>query len=355
MNVIRVLIIDDSAFMRKVLTDILNSDDGCMEVIATARNGEVGLAKIEELKPDVITLDVEMPQMDGLECLEHIMDKHPTPVVMLSSEVERGKRKTLKAMALGAVDFITKPSGHISLDIGMMRDEIVHKVLTAANANLAHVNSVDLTSKEPIAKHTITHTPKDITMIAIGASTGGPRALQKMLEGLPKGFSTPLLIVQHMPEKFTTSLAKRLDSLFDMCVKEAVNGELIQPQTVYIAPGNYHMKVRMVGRTHAIELTQEEAVNGHRPSVDVLFQSFKTLSRVNKIAVILTGMGSDGAKGVSALKQTDPQSIILAEAQSSAIVYGMPKAAVETNAVNHTIPLDQVGKLLTNIVGEVGG
>lgn len=353
MNAIRVLAIEDSAFMRKVLTDILNSD-GRIEVIATARNGDDGLTKLEALQPDVITLDVEMPHMDGLMCLEHIMERRPTPVVMLSSEVEQGKRKTLKAISLGAVDFITKPNGHISLDIDTMRDEIIHKVLTAANANVLHVNNTDVHHEGPPAEHTISHSPKDITMIAIGTSTGGPRALQKVLEGLPKGFSTPILIVQHMPEKFTMSLAKRLDTLSDMNVKEAVNGELIQPKTVYIAPGNYHMKIREVGRAHAVELTREMAVNGHRPSVDVLFQSFKTLNRVNKIAVILTGMGSDGAKGIKALKQTDPQTIILAEAQSSAIVYGMPKEAAKTNMVNHIIPLEQVGKLFTNIVGEMG-
>ena len=354
MSAIRVLIIDDSAFMRKILSDMINSSSSGMKVVASARNGKVGLAKIKELEPDVVTLDVEMPQMDGLTCLEHIMEEHPTPVVMLSSEVERGKWKTLKAMALGAVDFITKPSGHISLDIDTMRDEIIHKVLTAGNANLAHINNQDIRPKEPVAKHIITYMPKDFTMIVIGTSTGGPRALQKVLEGLPKGFSTPILIVQHMPARFTASLANRLDGLFDIHVKEAIDGEIIQPKTVYIAPGNYHMKVRAVGQSYFIELNQDIPVNGHRPSVDVLFHSVKALSGVNKIAVILTGMGSDGAKSVKALKETDPQAIILAEDQSSAIVYGMPKAAIETDAVNHIIPLEQVGKLLTNITGEMG-
>ncbi|HLQ72482.1 MAG TPA: chemotaxis response regulator protein-glutamate methylesterase [Bacillota bacterium] len=353
MNVIRVLIIEDSAFMRRVLKDILNNDDR-MEVIATARNGADGLLKIKQFQPDVITLDVEMPQMDGITCLEEIMNRYPTPVVMLSSEVEQGKRKTLKAMSLGAVDFIAKPSGQISLDIDKMRDEIVHKVLTAAVANVKQVNDAPTYQKAPLAEHKVNYKPKGVTMIATGASTGGPRALQKVLEELPNGFSTPILIVQHMPEKFTTSLANRLNALSDMLVKEAVNGELIQPKTVYIAPGNFHMKIRMVGRAYAIELTQETLVNGHRPSVDVLFRSLKTLSRVNKIAVILTGMGSDGANGVHALKQTDPQTIILAESKSSAIVYGMPKAAVQTNTVNHIVPLQQMGKLLTNIVGEMG-
>lgn len=352
MNIIRALIIEDSAFMRKVLSDILSSDER-MEVIAIARNGADGLKKVEHLRPDVVTLDVEMPEMDGITCLKHIMERCPTPVVMLSSEIEQGKRKTLQAMSLGAVDFITKPSGQISLDIDQMRDEIVHKVTTAAFANVTHVNRMEIVKKGPIAKHTVSHKPKEMTLIAIGTSTGGPRALQKVLEGLPNDFSTPILIVQHMPEKFTTSLAKRLNTLSDMYVKEAVNGELIQPKTVYIAPGNFHMKIRMVGRAHAIELTQEVLVNGHRPSVDVLLRSFKQLNRVNKIAVILTGMGNDGAKGVQALKQTDPQTIILAEAQSSAIVYGMPKAAVQTNAVNHIVPLHQMGEQLTNIVMEL--
>lgn len=191
-------------------------------------------------------------------------------------------------------------------------------------------------------------------MIAIGTSTGGPRALQKILRGLPEAFSTPIFIVQHMPERLTASLANRLNETSGLHVKEAVNGEFINPGTVYIAPGNHHMRLRMSGRNHAIELNQKSPVKGHRPSVDVLLRSLQKLKHVNKIAVILTGMGSDGAEGVLSLKQTDPHAIILAEAESSAIVNGMPRAAVHTNAVNHTVPLEQMGEMLTNIVKKMG-
>lgn len=341
---VRVLIVDDSAFMRKIISDILESDPR-IEVVDRARNGKDALEKIELLSPDVVTLDIEMPIMDGLTTLEIIMSTKPLPVLMISSSTTKGADKTLRAMSIGAVDFITKPSGPISLDIRNIQDEIIEKVLTAAKANINLKQSQKPLKIERAFHHKHTH-----TIVAIGASTGGPRALQEILTHLKDDFQASFLIVQHMPAGFTRSLAERLNSLTDFVVKEAELNEIIQPRTVYIAPGNYHMLLKKSGSSYQIKLTKDKPVHNHRPSVDVLFKSIAQLQRVNKIGIILTGMGRDGAEGVKYLKRKDQHSLIIAESKETAIVHGMPGSAIKTNAVDKVVPLDQIGQSIENLI-----
>lgn len=341
---IRVIVIDDSAFMRKVIRDILMSDDR-IEVVATARHGEDGFNKIRTLNPDVVTLDVEMPVMDGLSTLQRIMTHHPVPVVMISSGTSEGASKTVQAIAMGAVDFITKPSGPISLDIHTIKDEIISKVLTASEAKV--------TKREQKDKRIFNDTwqqryPK--TIVAIGTSTGGPRALQHIVSRLPKDFSAALLIVQHMPAGFTKSLAERLNSSSKIEVKEARHGDIITSGTAYIAPGNFHMTIQKIGTAEVIKLTEDEPLHGHRPAVDELFNSLAPLKQINKIAIVLTGMGKDGAQGIKQIKQFDRHSMIIAESEKSAIVNGMPTAAINTQCVNKVISLNQMSDTLIHLV-----
>lgn len=353
MELIRVLIIDDSAFMRKMIADLLSSDPQ-IEVIGTARNGDDGLKKITELMPDVVTLDVEMPIMDGISTLKHIMDASPLPVIMLSSVTKEGSSKTIQAISNGAVDFVQKPSGSISLDIEKIKQELIKKVITASHAKVSkHLTNVSEKHMSVINQSISQVHPQ--TIIVIGTSTGGPRALQRVLTDLPDDFSIPIVIVQHMPAGFTKSLADRLNTLTNVHIKEASHGEVMQKSTVYIAPGNSHIKVRRMGTYFAIELSQEPERNGHRPSVDVLFESLAETTNVNKIAVILTGMGSDGSKGLTYLKEKDPNTIVIAEKEESSIVYGMPKAAVKTNTVNHIVHLHQIGETITHLVMKTRG
>ncbi|SES75673.1 two-component system, chemotaxis family, response regulator CheB [Oceanobacillus limi] len=344
MNSIRVIVIDDSAFMRKMISDILESDKR-IEVIATARNGKEGIEKIKKLQPDVVTLDVEMPIMDGMTALLEIMNNNPVPVVMLSSLTSEGASKTLQAISNGAVDFIAKPSGSISLDIQTINQEIIEKVVAASQAQLTKSNTT-----KPIQPdlNQVQHTHHK-SIIAIGSSTGGPRALQHVLTELPKDFKAPILIAQHMPKGFTKSLADRLNALSNIHVKEAVHGEIIKENTAYIAPGNHHMKIRSMGISHTIEITEEKLGYLYRPSVDVLFESLAQIKKINKLAVVLTGMGSDGAKGILYLKEKDPNSIVIAESEESSVVYGMPKAAVKTNAVDYNSHIQQIGSMINKI------
>jgi len=356
---IRAIVIDDSAFMRKMISEILESDPN-IHVVATARNGIDGMEKIAKLSPDVVTLDVEMPGKDGIETLEEIMAAHPLPVVMLSSVTSNGAAKTVSAISKGAIDFIAKPSGPISLNIDEIKEEIIEKVRTAARAKISkteHLELVEPASEPPPApmKEKRYPQPHAKSIVAIGTSTGGPKALLTVLKTVPKDFPAPLVIVQHMPAGFTKSLAERLDHSSAIHVKEAEHGEILQDGYAYIAPGDYHFEVKQVGTAMAVNLTQAPKVNGHRPSVDVLFNSLANVQSVNKLAVVLTGMGSDGAKGIKALKRTDSKTIIIAEDKETSVVYGMPKAAVLTNCVDHIAKLQQISEIVSNLVRKKRG
>lgn len=355
MKGIRVLVIDDSAFMRKMISDILNKDPR-ISVIGTARNGEDGLKKIKELKPDVVTLDVEMPVMDGLACLQTIMKENPLPVVMLSSLTAQGADSTVKAMEYGAVDFIEKPSGSISLDIQNIQEEIIYKVYESSKANIKEVAKP---LQQPSISRTIPLVPKEKKplqrpsakkIIAIGTSTGGPRALQKVLTTLPEDLPAPIVIVQHMPKGFTKSLATRLDSLSQIKVKEAEDGEILQKGTAYIAPGDYHMVFKPIGMSLAIQLNQDQPRLGHRPSVDVMFESISKLVNYETYVVVMTGMGSDGAKGLVQIKNHLQHVKAIAESSESSVVYGMPKAAVQTNQVDEIVHVNDISYTLVNMI-----
>lgn len=348
MKPVRVLIIEDSAFMRKMITEILMSDER-IQVIGTAKNGEDGLRKIKSLSPDVVTIDIEMPVMDGITALENIMKTDPIPVVMLSSLTNKGAEQTILAISMGAVDFITKPSGSISLDIEVMKDEIISKVMMASQAKVKKKPIVNDPSFQISSPQQYSE-----TIVTIGTSTGGPRALQQVLTSLPADFPVPILIVQHMPPNFTKSLADRLNTLCLIKIKEAVHGEVIKKGTAYIAPGDYHMKARKAGMSLAIELTKEPQRNGHRPSVNVLFDSISELKRMNKICVVLTGMGKDGADGIKQIKSLDDEAIVIAESEESSIVYGMPAAAIATEYVNQVVHLNKVGEVIKRIVNRLG-
>lgn len=365
MDKIKVLIVDDSAFMRKLITEFL-SEDKRIEVIGTARNGQDALSKIKAARPDVVTLDVEMPVMDGLRALEIIMKECPTAVVMLSSTTKEGAETTLTAMQYGAVDFIAKPSGAISLDLIKIKQEIVDKVVSASRAN---VHKLQKNAKIIDRKRTITEIYSKIEsnettgnnrlidnwvngrkkIVVIGTSTGGPRALQTVLTEIPQSIDAPILVVQHMPAGFTKSLADRLHSLCEINVKEAEDGELIQKGTAYIAPGGYHLKVKKVGKGLAITLDQSEPRNGHRPAVDVMFDSVSEIDDLCKIAVIMTGMGSDGANGLIHLKERGQGQVkAIAESQETSIVFGMPKAAISTHLIDKVEDLGNIAKAIVS-------
>ena len=357
----RVLIVDDSAFMRKLISDFL-SEQPEIEVIGTARNGEDAIKKCREFRPDVITLDVEMPKLNGLEVLKLIMKEHPLPVVMLSSTTKEGADTTLQAIQAGAVDFVAKPSGSISIDLHKIKTELIQKVLSASKANLTKINFLEDSNTvrkklersidseiQPASNVTTRGFTQSKKIVCIGTSTGGPRALQQVITSLPKSLEVPILIVQHMPPGFTKSLANRLDSLSQIRVKEAEDGELLLKGTAYIAPGGFHLKVKSLGSSLAISLSQTPPRNGHRPSVDVMFESISTIKNYSKIAVIMTGMGADGSKGLVEMKKNGIVKAI-AESQDTSIVFGMPKAAIATNMVDEVANVENIAQSIMNYI-----
>ncbi|NNU89432.1 chemotaxis response regulator protein-glutamate methylesterase [Anoxybacillus sp. CHMUD] len=348
MNKVKVLVVDDSAFMRKLISDFL-SEHPRLHVVGTARDGQEALQKIEQLNPDVVTLDVEMPVMNGLETLKHIMQKKPLPVVMISSTTTEGAENTILALQYGAVDFIAKPSGAISLDLYKIKDKMIEKVFLASEANLRTVKikqKMSMLPQKQYSKIGVSERNNAIgkkKIIAIGTSTGGPRALQHVLTKFPATIDAPILIVQHMPKGFTKSLATRLDSLCNIRVKEAEDGEVIQKGTAYIAPGGNHLYVKRVGTSLAIHLDEAAPRNGHRPSVDVMFESLSALTDYEKVAVIMTGMGSDGTAGLKQLKASG-NTFVVAESAESSVVFGMPKSAIAANVVDEIVHVDDIAE-----------
>lgn len=350
---IKILIADDSAFMRRLLSDLFLQEPDFM-VLDTASNGKDAINKIKHLKPDLVTMDINMPIMDGLTALEHLMEEEcKVPVVMISSLTKDGADATIKALSLGAVDFIEKVSGPIS-SITSIKDEILSKCRAAVNANIRKsfmtpnrqqfINK-DIPFKGNI-KPMIVSNHGNEKLIAIGTSTGGPRALQQIITQLPGDLPCGVVIVQHMPAGFTKSLADRLNTLSQLDVKEAENNDIIGSGKVFIAPGNYHMTIETQGESRVIRLNQNPPVASHRPAVDILFESVAKFG--NKIiAVVLTGMGSDGAKGMQYIKKTGGYSI--AEDKSTAVVYGMPKAVAELGLIDKVLPIDSIAAELVQL------
>ncbi|WP_028611018.1 protein-glutamate methylesterase/protein-glutamine glutaminase [Paenibacillus harenae] len=445
MNSYRVLVVDDSAFMRKFISDLIVQDPQ-FSIVATAVNGMEAIEAVREWKPDAVTLDLEMPVMNGLEALQLIMKQNPTPVIMLSGISEDHTRETIKALQYGAFDFIRKPSGVFSNDIEHVREALLEKlriaVMTkryqpalsikeetkrrgdqpglaapegfdAARKPVQPINppptgqyspvrerslpysqpdrdkqagagSASLSPAKPNKSKSGTEAPKTLPasrskpevreakpkhaeppspslnaidsqakpfkhIVAIGTSTGGPRALHEVITALPGDFPAPVLVVQHMPPKFTKSLAQRLDSFSEMRVVEAEQGERVSAGVVYIAPGGFHLELTKDAAGYAIQLTEQPQRNGHRPSVDVLFESLLGCKELKRHAVIMTGMGSDGAKGMRKLIDHGVDSTI-AEAEESCVVYGMPRAAVEAGCVNKVLPLQRIASQIVHAV-----
>ncbi len=326
----KVLVVDDSAFMRKVITKMVDSDPQ-LTVVGTAFDGRNALKRIEELNPDVITLDVNMPRMDGLTTLQKIMEKNPIPVVMVSATTKEGAEITFRALKLGAVDYIQKPSGQISLDIETVQAELVEKIKTAAQANIV---THEHETYSPI-KIVEGDTEKIIT---IGASTGGPPAVEQVLVHLPEN-TPPILIVQHMPEGFTKLFADRLNKLCSFQVKEAQNGDVIEQGLALIAPAGQHMKVSSNGR---VKLDKGPTQYGVRPAVDPMMKTAAKVYQNQVIGVILTGMGRDGSCGMQAIKENGGKTI--AQNQKTCTVYGMPKTAIEEGNVDKILPLTKIPK-----------
>ncbi len=352
MERLRVLVVDDSAFMRRMITDLLNEHPR-LTVLTAARNGREAIEKTLALQPDVITMDVEMPEMNGIDALRAIMKERPTPVVMLSSLTDAGAKETIEALEIGAVDFIQKPSGSISLDLHKVRELLHEKVTSAAMTKVKHLlpppkpspslSQLKGGERKPGLRMGFAH------LVAIGTSTGGPRALQQLLTEIPEAFPAPILIVQHMPPKFTRSLAQRLNASCSITVVEAEDGMPISAGMAYIAPGGWHMGVRRKDDTHySIKLNDESPRSGHRPSVDAMFESLLPLHQLTLHAVLLTGMGSDGAKGMKALLEAGAATTI-AESEETSVIYGMPRSAIELNAATCVLPLHTIASKLVRI------
>lgn len=479
----KVLIVDDSPFMRKVFSDVIDAD-AAFEVLATASNGKEAVDLTMKLKPDIITMDLEMPLWNGIEALKRIMALQPTPVIMLSAVTDNGTRDTIRALQYGAIDFIRKPDGAVKLDIRQVGEQLLEKLHialeTVSSGALRMLPAVEeqgeaaveivpvvidspkppaektikpdapaeplpnktrivesfkppdqpvktrtteiprkldrvpdkpdssrLTSnnaspglstsrlpERPLVKDLVSQTVKKAAslelkaatpkksvrttvteaqvnrdqsqatppttnpkpsssfthLVAIGTSTGGPRALHEVLTGIPADFPAPILVVQHMPPKFTHSLAQRLDNFCSINVREAVDGELIETATAYIAPGGKHMSLRKeVTGTYRIKLSDEAPKGGHKPSVDVMFESLVGHQQLKRHIVLMTGMGSDGAKGMKAL-QSDGAQTTIAEAEQTCVVYGMPRSAVELGAVSQILPLQGIAPVLVQEV-----
>jgi len=351
----RVLIVDDSAFMRKVISDIVNSDPGLV-VADTAKNGQEAVQKVQLLKPDVMTLDVEMPVLDGLSALEVVMRESPLPVIMLSSVTKEGADATLRALELGALDFITKPSSIFQINTQDMQHELLNKLKMASRVSV-RARSAPRRDRVPVQRPPVSGAERAVPpkegrikkIIAIGTSTGGPKALQDVIPQLPANLPASVVVVQHMPPGFTRSLAERMDSISQMRVKEAEQNDVLLPGWVYIAPGDYHLRVVRDGHNYRIKLGEDPLVSGHRPSVDAMMDSLADLQMSDIIGVIMTGMGADGAKGLKRLKEN--RTYVIAQDEESCVVFGMPKSAIKLEAVDKIVSLDSLADEIIKAMG----
>jgi two-component system chemotaxis response regulator CheB len=355
MSKTRVLIIDDSALVRSLLTEIVNREPD-LEVIGAAPDPLVAREMIRALNPDVLTLDIEMPKMDGLDFLERLMRLRPTPVVMVSTLTDRGAEATLKALELGAIDFVSKPRLGIAAGLNDLAADICEKIRVASKARLyRHVRqpAPHAAGGEALVKSAPTRYSRISTekLIVIGASTGGTEAIREVVTRLSAD-SPAVLITQHMPPGFTRSFAARLDSVCRMTVSEAQDGERVLPGHAYVAPGGRHMKLALCGANYVIALDDGPPVNRHRPSVDVLFRSIAAVAGQNALGVMLTGMGRDGASAMLEMKLTGAFNI--AQDEASCVVFGMPKEAIAAGAVDEVLPLSQIADRLQSRLAQIG-
>ncbi|HEX2778609.1 MAG TPA: chemotaxis response regulator protein-glutamate methylesterase [Gemmatimonadaceae bacterium] len=344
-----VLVVDDSAFMRKVVSEIIDGSEA-FRVIGTARNGHDALRQIHALDPEIVTLDVEMPELDGLQTLGYIMSETPRPVVMLSAAASGGKDDpTIRALELGALDFVRKPSGPISLDINSVAAVLLEALRAALQVNLGGVGM--LARPRFVVHQPTAYGGRSATRaIAIASSTGGPRALAEVVPALPADLDAAVLVVQHMPKGFTRSLAQRLDALSAMHVSEAQHGELVEPNRAYVAPGGLHMRVVRDGERVTIALDDSPTIHGVRPAADPLFRSVATAYGADCVGAVLTGMGRDGAQGLRAIRDVGGRGIVQDEATST--IYGMPQAALTVAGAERVLPLGKVAAGIAELLGK---
>jgi two-component system chemotaxis response regulator CheB len=346
----RVLIVDDSAFMRRVTSQIIENS-GEFVVAGTARNGIDALKQIRDVRPDIVTLDVDMPEMDGLSALGFIMSQMPVPVVMLSAgTTNSGQEATLRALELGAVDFVLKPSGSISLDLGSVASRLLDALRGAVNANLSGVRVTPrgLTVKLPPRAEP---TSRAMQAVVIASSTGGPRALAAIVPDLPADLPAAVLIVQHMPAGFTRSLANRLDRASPMFFAEAIDGEPIVHGRGYVAPGGFHMLVRDSASGPCIAIEDGPTLWGVRPAADVLFRSAATVFGASTVSVVLTGMGRDGAEGTRLVREAGGRAVV--QDRDTATIFGMPQAALMHAGAERVTPLTEIGATIAELVEAV--
>jgi two-component system, chemotaxis family, protein-glutamate methylesterase/glutaminase len=357
----RVLVVDDSAFMRKVLESIFNADEQ-LAVIGHAKDGREAIALAESLKPDVITMDLNMPHMDGLQATAQIMTTNPRPIVIVSSESKEGAASTLKALELGAVDFVTKPSSGIDLDMQSVKDDLLRKVRIAAKVRVVRTASrlaAQLQApmnggaapkpQSPVARpSTPAALPSDMRfpVVVLAASTGGPATVMRLAPGFTKDFPAAVILVQHMPAAFTTQYALQLAEFTGIRVKEAEANESVQPGTFYICPGGQHLRVSATGRIQLDGATGR--IDGYLPNIDVTMESVAAFAGTMSIGVVLTGMGSDGARGSKAIKNAG--GYVVAQDEATSVIFGMPAEAIKSGAVDQVLGIDDIYSSIENRV-----
>lgn len=355
MNKIKVLIIDDSVLIRKMLTEILNSSPD-IEVIGTAADPLIARDLIKQLNPDVLTLDIEMPNMDGITFLRNLMRLRPTPVVMISTLTEKGAGVTLEALTLGAVDFIAKPKVDVANALNSYAEEIVSKVRMAARANIGNNFNRTLKTRETDKAPGTANLKSDLAkrqpansnrIIALGASTGGTEAIKTVAKGLPA--DTPAVVItQHLPAAFSESFVKHIDLITEMTACIPKNGQTVEAGHIYLAPGDRHMEVVREGSRYVIKLLDTEPVNRHKPAVDVMFRSVTQCAGANAIAVLLTGMGADGAAGMKEMHDAGAKTVI--QDEQSSVVWGMPGAAFKLGCADYVLPLEEISARILALV-----
>jgi two-component system chemotaxis response regulator CheB len=338
----RVLIVDDSAFMRKVLEEIIRTDPK-LEVVGQAKDGREAISLAQTLQPDVMTMDINMPRMDGLEATQHIMTQNPRPILIVSSESRQGAASTLRALELGAIDFVTKPSSGIDLDMKNVRDELLGKLKMAAKVRVVrtaalydHSAAVESKPHAQAAKEAGNFDAR-LPLVVIAASTGGPATLMRLMPRFPKDLPAAVVLVQHMPATFTSQLSLQLTDVAAIRVKEAEANEALQPGTFYVCPGSHHLRISMTGR---IKLDDGPRISGYRPCADVAFESAAAYGGANVVGVVLTGMGNDGAKGVQAVKAA--RGCVLSQDEASSVIFGMPAEAIRTGVVDQVVGIDEM-------------
>ncbi|TAN40890.1 MAG: chemotaxis response regulator protein-glutamate methylesterase [Nitrospirae bacterium] len=348
---IRVLVVDDSALMRKMIPMIISADDS-IEVVGTAMDGEFALKKISELEPDVVTLDIDMPRMDGLAALKAIIRDFGTPVILVSSLTREGAETTLRGLEMGAFDFVPKPGDALSVHIADIAHELIEKIKAASRSRRPRSRGPQEVRPKPLQPVVRARPLPSETVVAIGISTGGPQALAEILPDIPADFPAGIVIVQHMPEGFTDLFSKRLDGMCAIRVKEADNGDVIGPGMALIAPGGKHLKVKRTPFGLVAVLSQAPTVSGHRPSATVLFNSVADELGSAAIGVIMTGMGDDGVEGLARIRQKGGMTI--AQNEETSVIYGMPKVAIENGYADMVLGLYEIVPRLAGIVEHNG-